>query len=313
MDSVNVGKGLPALAVDVGGTNIKAGFVDESGHLRDFLSLPTPAGKNKANGVIDTIAELSKNLGAGSGRELKVGSVLIPGVVNDREGIGIHSENLGWDNVPFADLLTERLGYPVSVTHDVRGSGIAEYKLGYAYKYDNVVVLTIGTGIAGAIFINRQLIDGDGFAGEVGHIPVFGSNGPLCVCGQAGCLETVASAAAVAREYYRLSGVEVAGGKEVVDLAIAGDSYAKRVWDRAVLGLARCISQLSSIIAPEAILFAGGFSGAGKMLLDPVSEKLDSILTFQRRPEIGCSKLGAKAGLVGAALQTRALAERLGM
>lgn len=312
MDTIQVGEGYPALAVDVGGTNIKAGYVDESGALVDTLSLPTPPGINKANGVIDTIAQLSEKTKA-QGRELKIGSVLIPGVVNDKEGIGIHSENLGWDNVPFADLLTERLGYPVSVTHDVRGSGIAEYKLGYAYKYDNVVVLTIGTGIAGAIFINRQLIDGDGFAGEVGHIPVFGSNGPLCVCGQAGCLETVASAAAVAREYYRLSGVQVTGGKEVVELSLAGDPFAQRVWNRAVLGLARCISQLSSILAPEAILFAGGFSGAGKTLLDPVSEKLDTLLTFQRRPEIGCSKLGAKAGLVGAALQTRSFAERIGL
>lgn len=312
MGTIEVGRGLPALAVDVGGTNIKAGYVDASGALVDTLSLPTPPGGNKADGVIDTIEQLSASMKS-QGRELKIGSVLIPGVVNDKEGIGIHSENLGWDNVPFAELLTKRLGYPVSVTHDVRGSGIAEYQLGYAYKYDNVVVLTIGTGIAGAIFVNRQLIDGDGFAGEVGHIPVFGSNGPLCVCGQAGCLETVASAAAVAREYYRLSGVKVAGGKEVVELAVSGDPCATRIWDRAVLGLARCISQLSSILAPEAILFAGGFSGAGRTLLDPVNEKLDTLLTFQRRPEIGCSKLGAKAGLVGAALQTRAFAERIGL
>lgn len=310
MDAMHVGEGLPALAVDVGGTNIKAGFVDESGLLTDTVTLPTPTERHKANGVIDAIVQLSKTLND-QGRDIQIGSVLIPGVVDDRRGIGIHSENLGWDNVPFADILTERLGYPVSVTHDVRGSGIAEYKLGYAHKYDNVVVLTIGTGIAGAIFIDRKLIDGDGFAGEVGHIPVFGSNGPLCVCGQAGCLETIASAAAVAREYYRLSGVEVAGGKEVVDLALAGDELASRVWERATLGLARCISQLCSIIAPEAILFAGGFSGAGKTLLDPVSEKLDRILTFQRRPEIGCSRLGAKAGLVGAAIQTRQHGERL--
>ncbi|WP_158268468.1 ROK family protein [Corynebacterium liangguodongii] len=312
MDTVQVGKGLPALAVDVGGTNIKAGFVHENGEIEKVVILPTPPGKNKAPGVIDTIVELSDNL-AESGRSARVGSVLIPGVVNDRKGIGVHSENLGWDNVPFADILTERLGYPVSVTHDVRGSGIAEYQLGYAHRFDNVVVLTIGTGIAGAIFINRQLIDGDGFAGEIGHIPVFGSNGPLCVCGQAGCLETVASAAAVAREYQRLSGIKVMGGKEVIDLALSGDTLAARIWDRATLGLAKCISQLCSIIAPEAILFAGGFSGAGDTLLNPVSEKLDSILTFQRRPEIGCSKLGAKAGLVGAALQTRTLAERLGL
>ena len=188
----NVGKGEPALAVDVGGTFIKAGLVSSEGDFVDITRIPTPnTNQDRSEDIIHAIETLYQGYTFAAESPTRV-SVILPGTVDDERGIGLHSENLGWNNVPFADILTEKLGVPTRVTHDVRGSGIAEYKLGYASEFRNFMVLTIGTGIAGAIFLNGELVVSDGYAGEIGHIPVYGFDGMLCKCGQRGCTETAA-------------------------------------------------------------------------------------------------------------------------
>lgn len=307
INTPNVGKGESALAVDVGGTFIKAGLISPEGDFVDITRIPTPnTGRDRSEDVMNAIKTLYEGYTFAAEPPTRV-SVILPGTVDDEHGIGLHSENLGWDNVPFADLLTEKLGVPTRVTHDVRGSGIAEYKLGYASEFRNFMVLTIGTGIAGAIFLNGELVVSDGYAGEVGHIPVYGFDGMMCKCGQRGCTETAASAASIISEYNRISPSTVTDASQVVARMKEGDAAATRVWDNATTGLARAISLVETIVAPEAVLLAGGLAQAGEDLLNPIHEKLEKLLTFQRMPQLLVSKLVGVAGLSGAALLSRIL------
>lgn len=228
----------------------------------------------------------------------------MPGVVDDERGIGVFSENLYWRDVPFAREFTAILGVPTRIMHDVRAAGLAEYTLGAGSDYRDVMVLTIGTGIAGAIFVDGIGYAGGGYAGEVGH-SVVDPGGPECVCGGRGCLEAIASAGAIARRYQEATGRQVDGARGVLAAARAGDHAAIAVRDHAVDALAAGIAQVSAILAPEAILVAGGLSQAGEELLGPVREGVERKLTFHRRPVIEQARIGAHAGLVGAALLTR--------
>jgi len=179
---------------------------------------------------------------------------------------------------------------PVSFGHDVRGAGEAEYRLGAAAPYQDVVVMAIGTGIAGAIFIHGKLYTGHGMAGEIGHSKV--ADGPQCACGGRGCLEAVASARAIARRYTQATGHVVPGAKEVLNRAAHGDVDAQQIWRSALDALALDLSHTTTLLAPEAIVIGGGLSQAGPALFDPLQQRLNTILTFHRRPKLLRASIG---------------------
>jgi len=313
-DPPPLGAGSAVLAFDVGGTDLKAALVDDAGRLRALVRVPTPLdGERTAGAVVARIGELARELLRNQpGVHPNAAGLLVPGHVDDEGGVGVFSENLGWSNYPFRDRAQATLGLPVSFGHDVRGAGEAEYRLGAAAPFRDVVVMAIGTGIAGAIFVQGTLCTGGGLAGEVGHSKV--ADGPVCACGGRGCLEAVASAGAIARRYTQATGQVVSGAKDVLDRAAHGDMPAKQIWESALDALALDLSHTVALLAPEAIVIGGGLSQAGAALFEPLEQRLDAILTFHRRPKLLRASIGENAGVIGAALRARDLVdERTGL
>ena len=304
-----LGAGSAVLAFDVGGTDMKAALVDDAGSIRDILRVPTPIdGERTADAVVARIGELAREL-LGNHPDVHplAAGLLVPGHVDEESGVGVFSENLGWSNYPFRDRAEATLGVPVLFSHDVRGAGEAEHRLGAAAPFRDVVVMVIGTGISGAIFIQGTLYAGDGMAGEMGHSKV--ADGPQCVCGGRGCLEAVASAGAIARRYAQATGQVVSGAKDVLGRAAQGDVQAREIWESALDALALDLSHTVALLAPEAIVIGGGLSQAGAALFEPLQRRLDAILTFHRRPQLLCASIGENAGVIGAALRARDLVD----
>jgi glucokinase len=306
----SLGPGKAVLAFDVGGTDTKAALVDDAGSIRDIMRVATPIdGERTASAVITQIGELaSAFLANHPDLQPRAAGLLVPGIVDDERGVGVFSENLGWADFPFRDRAQATLGVPVSFGHDVRGAGEAEYRLGAAAPFADVVVMTIGTGIASAIFIAGTLYTGRGMAGEIGHSKV--ADAPVCACGGLGCLEAVASAGAIARRYTQATGQVVRGAKDVLDRADRGDAHARHIWESALDALALDLSHTVALLAPQAIVIGGGLSQAGAALFDPLEARLDAILTFHRRPTLLRARIGEDAGVIGAALRARDLVDR---
>ncbi|AAT89652.1 ROK family transcriptional regulator [Leifsonia xyli subsp. xyli] len=280
---------------------MKAALIDPAGRIAEVVRRPTPLdGERTGEDVVAAVADLAARFaGAHPGIRPAAAGLLVPGQVDDDTG------NLGWRDFPFRDRASAALGGPVSFSHDVRGAGEAEHRLGAAAPFRDTVVMAIGTGIAGAIFLDGRLHTGGGLAGEMGHSRV--AEGPDCACGGRGCLEAVASAAAIARRYSALTGHSVPGAREVLERAQAGDPAATRIWESALDALALDLSHTVALLAPEAIVIGGGLSQAGDALFVPLAEKLDTILTFQRRPALLPARIGENAGVIRAALRARDL------
>lgn len=291
-----------ALAVDVGGTEIKAALLGAGAEQTDRLIVldrarrATPHGADgtaTASAVVSAVADLAAEFDTAA----TVG-VVVPGVVHD--GVGVYSANLGWRDFPFRDALTDAVGRPVAFGHDTGACGLAELRLGAARGYSDAVVMPIGTGIAGALIMDGALRTGGGYAGEIGHVDV--GHGLPCGCGLTGCLEAMASSAAIARRYSEKTGQAVSGAAAVVDALGGGDAVAVEVWDDAMDALARGIRVLATLLGPEVVVLGGGLAMAGARLLDPVANRLAGLLSFQRRPELRLAELGDEAGCLGAGL-----------
>lgn len=308
-----LGTGPAVLAFDVGGTDTKATLVGTDGRLIDTVRVPTP---HSVDGTGDAVLAQIETLAvrfraAHPDTDIRAAGLIVPGLVDDELGIGVFSENIGWRDVPFRSLAAERLGVPVYFTHDVRAAGAAEYQLGSAGQYSNVLVVVIGTGIAGAVFIDGKPYSAHGYAGEIGH-SVVSPGGTLCACGGHGCLEAIGSAGAISRLYRAglPSGDHVdgpLGAREVLERAQSGDLLAQRVWSDATDAIGLALAQSVALLAPEAIVLGGGLAQAGDALFEPVSERMNSFLTFHRRPVLLPATVGENAGLVGAALGARSI------
>lgn len=300
-----LGAGSAVLAFDVGGTDTKSAVIDAEGRVLGLRRTATPHdGARTPAAVVRHVAELAAELRtAHPGLRPVSAGLLVPGIVDADRGTGVYASNMGWRDAPLRALAEIALGLPVAFDHDVAAASWAEHRLGAARDVDDAVVVIIGTGIAGSLILGGRQHRGGGYAGEIGHAPV--AEEPRCVCGGRGCLEALASTAAIARRYSERSGQEVPGAREVVALAIAGDPDAAAVWDSALDALAFALAQIASTIAPEAIVIGGGLSRAGAALFDPLASRLDARLSYQRRPRLVPAQLGAEAGLLGAALLAR--------
>ncbi|QYF73059.1 ROK family protein [Cryobacterium sp. PAMC25264] len=303
-----LGTGAAVIAVDVGGTDTKAALFDESGRMLGLSRTPTPhRGEGTATAVVARVQELTLQFAADfpEVRPRAVG-LIAPGVVDDDAGIGILSANLHWSNVPFKQLTEDLVRLPTTFSHDVRAAGEAEFRLGAARPYQNVVVLVIGTGIAGSLFIDGHAHTSAGYAGEIGHA-IVDPHGPLCGCGSRGCLESIASAGALVRRYTELTGIRPSGAREVLALAQVGDAAATAIWINALDALALSIAQLAAVLAPEAVIIGGGLAQSGDRLFVPLRERVHALLSFHRRPLILPASIGENAGLLGGALRARDL------
>lgn len=290
------------LALDVGGTGMKGAVLDPSMRPVTSLRRPTPRAEGP-DAVVDAIAGTLldlERLATERGLRVEHAGVVVPGIVDEGMQRAVWSANIGWRDLPLAAALATRTGLPVTLGHDVRAGGAAECALGAARGARNALFVAVGTGIAAALSADGRPVRADGFAGELGHVSVRG--GTACACGGVGCLETVASARAVASAYSTRTGHTVRGAAEVAARLQAGDPVAQAVWDEATEALAEALAMATSLVAPELVVLGGGLAEADRLLLDPVRDSLDGRLAFQRRPVLVRAGLGDHAGCLGAGL-----------
>jgi glucokinase len=290
------------VALDVGGTTIKGAMVDHAGTVLSRRRRPTPARdrppEEALTAILATVDELTA--AAPAGVDVRAVGLAVTGIVDERRGLAVHSENVGWRNVPVRSLVERATRLPVGFGHDVRAGALAEWRLGAGRGLEDLVFVPVGTGVSAGIIVQGRLVTGGGYAGEIGHLDA--GHGEPCTCGGRGCVEAVASAAAVARRYAAASGRPVAGAREVAERMVAGDPAARRVWADATEALALALAWTSVVLAPQAVLLGGGLARSGGLLFEPLGQALDRHLGMVRRPRLAPASLQDEAGCLGAAL-----------
>jgi glucokinase len=275
------------IALDVGGTGMKAALVGADGTLLHEARRATDRERGP-EAVIAAVLDFAEELRTYG--EPAAAGVAVPGIVDEANGVAVYSANIGWRDVPFRTLLAERLGgVPVALGHDVRVGGLAEGRIGAGRGAERFLFVALGTGIAGAIGIGDR-VD----ATELGHI-VVRRKGAVCGCGQRGCVETLASAAAVGRAW----GGDAAGCARAVE---EGDPRAIAIWDDAIAALADGLVTGLTLLTPDTLIIGGGLAEAGDTLFTPLRAAVAERVTFQKLPPIVPADLGDAAGCLGAGL-----------
>ncbi len=309
------------VGVDVGGTKVAAGVVDEQGQVLARVRRATTAQVPGAAEAV--ITQVVHELGAAFPVEaVGVGAA---GLVDETRSIVRFAPNLGWREQPLRAQLEEATGLPVVVENDANAAAWAEYRFGAARGRDDVVMLTVGTGIGGALVLGGRLHRGRyGLAGEVGHL-VLDKDGRHCGCGRRGCWEQYASGnallrtarnrAAQDRERARIllsygdGTPEGIAGPHVTAAAQAGDLVALETFEEVGYWLGRGMAELAAVLDPGSYVVGGGVSEAGELLLGPARrEFVAHVVGADVRPiaEILPAGLGNLAGVVGAADLARA-------
>lgn len=302
--------------VDVGGTKMLAVALDEAGAVIAVERRSTPSG---TAALVEGMASIVEALAGRCGSLGAVGAG-IPGMV-DRDGAVRFSPNLpGVVDAPIRALLADRLGQPVVVENDATCAAWAERSVGAGQGSDDVIVVTLGTGIGGGIVSGRHLLLGrNGFAGEIGHM-VVDTHGPPCPCGQRGCWERYASGSGLgrlARDAAQAGRadrvVELAGGdpesvrgEHVTSAAAEGDPGALEIIDTFAWWLALGLANLANAFDPEVFVLGGGLAASGDVLLEPARRAFIGLVeggsTYRPAVRIVQAALGERAGAIGAAL-----------
>ncbi|MEV6672405.1 ROK family glucokinase [Streptomyces sp. NPDC051162] len=303
------------IGVDIGGTKIAAGVVDEEGNILATCKVPTPS---TPEGVIDAIADAVRTVSA----DHKVEAVGIgaAGYVDEKRATVLFAPNINWRHEALKDKVEQRVGLPVVVENDANAAAWGEYRFGAGQGHDDVICITLGTGLGGGIIIGNKLRRGRfGVAAEFGHIRVV-PDGLLCGCGSQGCWEQYASGRALVR-YARqraqatpenaeiLLGLgdgtpEGIQGKHISDAARQGDAVAVDSFRELARWAGAGLADLASLFDPSAFIVGGGVSDEGDLVLDPIRKSFRRWLVGgQWRPhaQVLAAQLGGKAGLVGAA------------
>lgn len=305
------------IGVDIGGTKVAAAVVDESGAMLEKLRVDTPA--KTPGSVNDAIADLVWRLR--ERHEVDAIGMGAPGFVSADRSTVLFTPNLPWRAEPLGAEMTQRLNLPTVVENDANCAAWAEYRFGAARGANDVVVLTIGTGIGGGIIIGGELLRGEfGIAAEIGHMNVVIEGGLRCGCGNRGCWEQYGSGSALVREaqdFARHSSslsqrmLELAGGDyakitgpEVTQAAREDDPAALEVYRVIAGSIGYGMADLAAILDPSVFVIGGGVADAGELLREPVEKAfLERFSGRGRRPipRVVIAELGGEAGIVGAA------------
>jgi glucokinase len=302
-----------AFGVDVGGTNIRAGLVDEAGRIVEQQRTATPDDRRKRlDSMVELVSSVGQHTGVG-GLPVGVGAA---GLV-DLDGVVRYAPNLDWRDAPLRAELADALGVPVIVENDAAAAAWGEYRVGAAQHAEGgALMLTVGTGVGGGLVVDDRLIRGaTGIGGEFGHI-IVNEGGPRCPCGNSGCLEAMSSGTAIGRmgrEAVRCgtnpdSTLQRTGdvtGTAVTDAARAGDELAVHILGEAGRWLGVGIASLVNALDPEVVIIGGGVLSAGDLLIEPAVEAYhDRVIARKHRevPAVLRAQLGDDAGLIGAAL-----------
>ena len=300
------------IGIDLGGTNLRAGLVDEEGHI---IGPVERAGTRAAEGpeaVMARMVELARRLlerpeAAGRVRAVGVGA---PGPLDSRRGLIIYTPNLpGFEDYPVAGRVAEATGLPTFLENDANCACYGEFWVGAGRGVSDMVILTLGTGVGGGMVLDGRLRRGPhDTAGHLGHIVVRPGGRP-CGCGGRGCLEQYASATAVLRRYRELLAEAGAtpprdtGTRQVAEAAARGEPAAQRAFREAAEALGWALVTIANTIDPELAVIGGGLAGAGPLLLPPAEEILRRHALYPPRERMRVEKalLGDDAGIIGAA------------
>jgi glucokinase len=304
------------IGVDLGGTSVIVGEVDAELAVHRRLQRPV-VGLDQPT-LLKTVQEAVQEVLAGSGGDVAGVGFGVPSLIDQRTGTSVVAVNQPLDNLPFGAVMSERLGLPVFVDNDANVAALAEHRAGAAMGAREVVMLTVGTGIGGALILGGQLYRGAvGAAGELGHM-VIDVNGPPCQgnCPNRGCLESLASGTALARDARRIaeeqpdsalgramSDGRVLAGPLVTELAHDGDKAALEVLDLIGTRLGIGIASYVNIFNPQVVVIGGGVLGAGELLLAPARAEVARRALPPSRDVVRIvnAQFGAEAGMVGAA------------
>ena len=304
-----------AIGIDIGGTKVAAGVVDEDGAVLARARRRTPS-RDPAH-LVDVVGEIARQLLAD--HDVACLGVGAAGWVDADRRTVLFAPNLAWRDTPLRDEIAEKVDLPVVVENDANAAAWGEYRFGAGAGARDVIVVTIGTGIGGGIILNGQLYRGAfGIAGEPGHMRVV-PGGRLCGCGNHGCWEQYCSGTALVRAAQEIATqrpqdglrlrqiageIDAIDGPAVMSAAQEGDPAAVDCFQEIGRWLGQGLADLAAILDPGRFVVGGGVADAGELLLSPARETFASVLSGRgHRPEaeIVGAKLGSEAGLIGAA------------
>lgn len=305
-----------AIGVDVGGTKIAAGVVDDAGNVIDELRSETPATDVEATelAIVKLVAELRRK------HDVAHVGVGAAGWVDANRAVVYYAPNLAWRDEHLGEELSESCGIPVVIENDGNAAAWGEYRFGAGVGFEDVVCVTVGTGIGGGMVLGGSVYRGGfGIAAEFGHVRVV-PNGLLCPCGNHGCWESYASGRALVRTARELASSnrsraetllalgdgspEGIQGVHVTAAAEDGDTVALDAFKEVGRWLGQGLADLVAVLDPSCLVIGGGVSDAGELILDPARAAYESAVTGRgHRPfaEVRLAEHAGNAGLVGAA------------
>ena len=306
------------IGIDVGGTNIKIALVEE-GKIIYSNTVPTYANMGyeyTVNNIKQVVRDLMKETNT-TEKDIEGIGFDFPGQVDYKTGVVKLAPNIpGWVNIPIAQMMEDEFHIPTRIDNDVRCAALAELNYGAGKGANNLICITVGTGIGSGLIVNGKLVRGSSnAAGELGHIKLQMENGPICGCGDRGCLEAFASGPAIvamAEEYIK-------GGKStkyrelanpditpyiVAEAAKQGDVVAKKIFETIGNYIGIGLSSVVNLLNPEKIVIGGGVADAGDLLFNPIKETLKKrTMPIQGAAvEVVHAELGNTAGVIGASL-----------
>ncbi|MEV8272970.1 ROK family protein [Microbacterium sp. NPDC077184] len=301
------------VGIDIGGTKIAGGVVDAEGRIVEKLRVDTPKDTGAlARAVIDMAAHFR------AAHEISAVGVAAAGFIDRDRAVVIHAPNIAWHNEPLKAILERGIGLPVTIENDANAAGWAEFRFGAGRDVDHMVMLTMGTGVGGAVVLDGALFrGGHGIGGELGHTR-FARDGRACGCGQNGCLEQYASGRALQREANAIAdggGIGealaqlreengVISGPAVSRLVLAGDAGAIEALRRVATALGEACGGFQAVLDPELFVIGGGVAQLGDDLLEPVRIAYETSLPgYGDRPvaRFAIAQLVNDAGVIGVA------------
>ena len=302
------------LAIDIGGTSVKLGLVDETGGILakaeesvSFDGYKTP--------ILDTVQTAIRDfLGSHDVPKLEGIGVSATGQIDSRRGVvaGTCGNFPGWIGVDIKGTLECAFGLPVTVANDANCMLLGEVWAGAARGYTDVVGVTLGTGVGGGILTGGRLLEGArGLGGELGHFRLHALDGVACTCGAIGCYERYAATTALVRGAQKM-GLDAPDGRTIFEAAAAGDARTQAVLNHWINEIAQGLAGLVHIFNPQLILIGGGVSAQQKLLIEPIAAKVKASVmpAFAEGLEVRAAQLHNDAGMVGAVYYFRQTMEK---
>ena len=310
------------LGIDLGGTNIAAGILDEN--LKMVIKGSVPTGKEREYPeIIKDMAEHSMKLIEEAGltvEDIKYIGIGSPGVCDRENGILLYANILSFNNVPMASEIQKYITLPIYIDNDANCAALGESVSGAARDVSDSITITLGTGVGGGIVMNKQIFLGfNGMAGEIGHISIV-LDGEECTCGKRGCWEAYASATALIRQTKKAAeenpdseinklvnrNLDLINAKTAFDAMRLNDEVGTKVVDQYIRYVAVGIANLIVTLQPEKVVIGGGISKEGETLLKPLRKKVNDNLYYKKddvpQAQIVAAEIGNDAGIVGAAM-----------